>query len=150
MAFAKIDLWTNVLTLAVQLFFTHRLVTRVGIPIALTILPFVTLLGFGSLWLWPGFAALAVFQAIRRGLHYAVDRPVREMLYIPLTPDVKYKSKGLIDTFIYRTGDFIGIWITPPLQAMSLSLGLPGIGMSALWLTSAARLGGLVKKNRDM
>jgi AAA family ATP:ADP antiporter len=145
-AFAKIDLWSNVLTLAAQLFFTHRLVAKLGIPISLTILPLVTLLGFGSLWLWPGFAALAIFQVARRGLHYAVDRPVREMLYIPLTPDAKYKAKSFIDTFIYRTGDFIGIWITPMLQAISLSLGLPSLGMSALWLGSAAWLGGLARK----
>jgi len=71
------------------------------------------------------------------------------MLYIPLTPDVKYKAKSLIDTFAYRTGDFIGVWITPLLQSMSLSLGLPGIGMSALWFGNAAMLGRLVRKNRD-
>ncbi|MDR0498657.1 MAG: MFS transporter [Holophagales bacterium] len=145
-AFAKIDLWSNVLTLAAQLFFTHRLIARVGIPVALTILPFMTLLGFGFLWLWPGFAALAVFQVMRRGLHYAVDRPVREMLYIPLTPDTKYKAKSFIDTFVYRAGDFIGIWITPLIQAISLSLGMLSLGISTLWLGSAVWLGKLVRK----
>ena len=144
-AFAKIDLWSNVLTLAAQIFFTHRLVAKLGIPVSLTILPLVTLLGFGSLWLWPGFAALAIFQVMRRGIHYAIDRPVREMLYIPLGPDVKYKAKSFIDTFVYRSGDFIGIWITPLLQAMSLALSLPSLGMSALWLGGAAWLSRLVK-----
>lgn len=140
-AFARIDLWTNILTLVAQLFLAHRLVVRVGIPISLLILPIVTLLGFGSLWLFPGFAVLAVFQVARRGLHYAIDRPVREMLYIPLSPDAKYKAKSFIDTFVYRTGDFIGVWITPLLKAMSLSLGLPSIALTALWIGSATWLG---------
>lgn len=146
-AFARIDFWTNVLTLAAQLFLAHRLVARVGIPVSLMILPVVTLLGFGSLWLWPGFAAFAIFQVTRRGLHYAIDRPVREMLYIPLSADAKYKAKSFIDTFVYRTGDFVGIWITPLLKAMSLSLGLPSLAMSALWVGSAAWLGSLARRN---
>jgi AAA family ATP:ADP antiporter len=144
-AFAKIDIWSNVLTLIAQLFLTHRLVTRVGIPVSLAVLPIVTLLGFGALWLWPSFIVLAIFQVARRGLHYAVSRPVREMLYIPLVPDAKYKAKSFIDTFVFRAGDFIGVWITPLLTAMSLSLGLPSLGISLLWLGSSAWLGKLAK-----
>jgi AAA family ATP:ADP antiporter len=63
------------------------------------------------------------------------------MLYIPLGPDAKYKAKSFIDTFVFRAGDFIGVWITPLLAAMSLSLGLPSLGISMLWLGSAAWLG---------
>jgi AAA family ATP:ADP antiporter len=146
-AFAKIDLWSNVLTLAAQLLLTHRLVAKAGIPISLAILPMVTLLGFSTLWLWPGFVALAVFQVARRGLHYAVSRPVREMLYIPLEPDAKYKAKSFIDTFVFRAGDFVGVWITPMLAAMSLSLGLPSLGISMLWLGSAAWLGKVARNS---
>jgi AAA family ATP:ADP antiporter len=68
-AFAKIDFWANALTLTTQLFFTHRLVARAGLPIALAILPIVTLIGFGALWAWPAFISLALFQVARRGLH---------------------------------------------------------------------------------
>jgi AAA family ATP:ADP antiporter len=142
-AFAKLDLWANVLTLAAQLCLTHRLVAKVGIPVSLAILPLVTLLGFGALWLWPGFAALAAFQVARRGLHYAIDRPVREMLYIPLAPDAKYKAKSFIDTFVYRAGDLVGVWLDPLLRAMFIPLGLPSLGISALWLGGAAWLGRL-------
>jgi AAA family ATP:ADP antiporter len=149
-AFAKLDLWANVLTLAAQLCLTHRLVAKVGIPLSLAILPLVTLLGFGALWLWPGFAALAAFQVTRRGLHYAVDRPVREMLYIPLAPDAKYKAKGFIDTFVYRAGDLMGVWLDPLLRTVSMSLGLPSLCISVLWLGGAAWLGRLggEKQNR--
>jgi len=148
-AFAKLDLWANVLTLAAQLCLTHRLVAKVGIPISLAMLPFVTILGFGALMLWPGFAAIAVFQVARRGLHYAVDRPVREMLYIPLGPDAKYKAKSFIDTFVYRAGDLVGVWIDPLLRAISIPLGLPSLGISVLWLGGAAWLGRLGGEKKE-
>jgi len=147
-AFAKLDLWANVLTLVAQLCLTHRLVARVGIPISLAVLPFVTMLGFGALMLWPGFVALAIFQVARRGLHYAVDRPVREMLYIPLAPDAKYKAKSFIDTFVYRAGDLLGVWVDPLLRAISMPLGLPSLGISVLWLGGAAWLGRLSRERR--
>lgn len=146
-AFARIDLWVNVLTLLAQVLFTHRLVARVGVPVALTILPLVTLAGFGTLALWPGFAALAAFQVVRRGLHYAVDRPVREMLYIPLEAGVKYKAKSFIDTFVYRAGDLLGIWLTPILGSLAIPLGLPSLGVSGLWLGGAAWLGSRVRRD---
>jgi len=80
-------------------------------------------------------------QVARRGLHYAVDRPAREILYIPLGPEEKYKTKPFIDTFVYRGGDLLGVW-TPTLLA---SLGTPAapvaLGVSALWLGSGAWLG---------
>ncbi|MDR2561522.1 MAG: MFS transporter [Holophagales bacterium] len=142
-AFAKLDMWANILTLAAQLCLTHRLVARVGIAVSLVILPIVTILGFGALMLWPGFTALAIFQVARRGMHYAVDRPVREMLYIPLAPDAKYKAKSFIDTFVYRAGDLMGVWLDPLLRAISMSLGLPSLGISALWLGGAVWLGRL-------
>ncbi|OQA31455.1 MAG: TLC ATP/ADP transporter [Acidobacteria bacterium ADurb.Bin340] len=144
-AFARIDLGVNALTLLTQLFLTHRLVGRAGIPVMLAVLPLVTLGGFGALALWPGFATLAAVQVLRRGLHYAVDRPVREMLYIPLGPGMKYKAKSFIDTFVYRAGDLAGIWMTPILAALAWPLALPALGASLLWLGSAVGLGRKVK-----
>jgi len=34
-----------------------------------------------------------------RGLHYALNKPARENLYIPTTKEVKYKSKAWIEVF---------------------------------------------------
>jgi AAA family ATP:ADP antiporter len=145
-AFARLDLWTNLLTLAAQLFFTGRLIRLAGIPFVLLMLPLLTFAGFGALAAWPAFATLAVVQVARRGLHYAVDRPAREILYIPLGPEEKYKTKPFIDTFIYRGGDLLGVW-TPSFLAF---LGTPAapvaLGVSALWLGSGAWLGRQVRK----
>ncbi len=140
-AFARLDLWVNLLSLAVQLFFSGRIVSRLGVPATLLILPILSFAGFGALALWPTFAVLAAFQVARRGLHYAVDRPARELIYIPLSPDEKYKAKPFIDTFVYRTGDLLGAWTPAALALAGLSLGAAAVGASAAWIGSGVWLG---------
>jgi AAA family ATP:ADP antiporter len=144
-AFARIDLWVNVLALVTQVFLTGRILTGLGIPVVLGMLPVLTLAGFGALWIWPTFGVMALFQVLRRGLHYAVDRPAREILYIPLGPEERYKSKPFIDTFIYRGGDLLGAWAPTALAAVAVSAGLAAVGCSGLWLGSAWALGRRVK-----
>lgn len=144
-AFARIDLWVNVLTLATQVFLTGRIITTLGIPVVLSILPVLTMAGFGALWIWPTFGVMALFQVLRRGLHYAVDRPAREILYIPLGPEERYKSKPFIDTFIYRGGDLLGVWAPTALAALAIPVGLAAVGCSGLWLGSGLALGKRVK-----
>lgn len=140
-AFARLDLWVNVLTLVTQVFLSGRIFTRFGIPLVLSILPVLTMAGFGALWIWPTFGVMALFQILRRGLHYAVDRPARELLYIPLGAEERYKSKPFIDTFIYRGGDLLGVWAPTALAALGISASLAAVGCSGLWLGSGVALG---------
>ena len=145
-AFARIDFWVNVFTLFSQVFLASRVITRLGLRAVLCLMPVLTALGFGLLWAWPTFAILVSFQVLRRGLHYAVDRPAREALYIPLGPNEKYKAKPFIDTFIYRSGDLLGTW-TPSLLALgSVAPAAAALALSALWLAAGQQLGLLQKR----
>ena len=143
-AFARLDLWVNLLTLATQVLLTGRIFMTVGIPVVLTILPVLTLAGFGALWLWPTFGVLALFQVLRRGLHYAVDRPARELLYIPLGPEERYKSKPFIDTFIYRGGDLLGVWAPGALAMVAIASAPAAMALSAVWFGTGTWLGRLL------
>lgn len=145
-AFARLDLWTNVLTLSVQLLLTSRLLRSIGVSGVLLLLPLLTMAGFGALALWPTFAALAFVQVARRGLHYAVDRPAREILYIPLGPEERYKSKAFIDTFVFRGGDFLGVWAPTFFSALAVPVTLAALGCSGAWVATAGWLGRLVKR----
>jgi AAA family ATP:ADP antiporter len=145
-AFARLDLWVNVLTLVTQVLLTGRLLTGLGIPVVLSILPVLSLVGFGALWIWPTFGVMAIFQVLRRGLHYAVDRPAREILYIPLGAEERYKSKPFIDTFIYRGGDLLGVWAPTAFAALAIPVGLAAVGCSGLWLGSSLALGRQARK----
>ena len=145
-AFAKMDFWVNVLTLLVQLLLTSRLLRTIGVSGVLMVLPILTTVGFGALALWPTFAALAVVQVLRRGIHYAVDRPAREILYIPLGPEERYKSKAFIDTFVFRGGDFLGVWAPAFFSALAVPVALAALGCAGVWVAASARLGALVRR----
>ena len=94
------------------------------------------------------------YQVLRRGVHYAVDRPAREVLFTPLSPDEKYKSKAFIDTFVYRAGDMLGGWAPTWLAAfggwLQLSGPLPNwvlwIPLSLLWIAVAVVLGRMLRR----
>lgn len=140
-AFARLDLWTNLLTLAGQMFLTGRTLGRFRLAGILVVLPAMTFLGFGGLWVLPTFGMLALVQVSRRGLHYALDRPAREILYIPLGPEEKYKSKPFLDTFVYRTGDLLGVWAPSALALVAIPAAPVAMALSAAWYGTAAWLG---------
>lgn len=106
--FAKIDLFVNLIGLALGALITGKLMERFGVGVTLAALPLVTFLGFTGLGFAPTLATIAIFQVARRASDYAVSKPAREVLYTTLTRQEKYTAKSLIDTFIYRGGDALG------------------------------------------
>src|ERR1700722_20282248 len=62
--FATVDLGVNVLTLAVQLFLTGRILKRLGIASTLALLPIFSILGFGAVAAAPTLASVVGFQLL--------------------------------------------------------------------------------------
>lgn len=135
--FARIDLAVNILTLVTQMFLTGRIVKLLGVPLTLTLLPALSIIGFIALGGMPVIGVFVVFQVLRRAGEFAVARPTRELLYIVVPREDKYKAKNLIDTFVYRAGDQIAAWSTAGLTALGLTMaGVAFVAapMAALWL----------------
>lgn len=142
--FANVDIWVNGLTLLLQLFLTGRLMARVGVGLTLAALPLISMIGFLGLGLVPVLTAVVVFTVARRVTNFALSRPARETLFVPLSRGEKYKAKNLIDTVVYRVGDQLGAWTNGVL--IWLGLGIAGIAYSAvplaaLWLGLSLWLG---------
>jgi AAA family ATP:ADP antiporter len=128
--FASMDLAVNALTLVVQVFFTSRLVKWFGLATVLAIVPVLLAMGFTLLGISPVLAVLLVVQVIRRAGNYAVMRPAREMLYVVLSREEKYKAKNFIDTVVYRTGDAVSAWVYTGMR--SIGMGLSGVSLMAV------------------
>lgn len=148
--FANVDIWVNGLTLLLQLFLTGRLMARIGVGLTLAALPLISMVGFAGLGLMPVLAAVVVFTVARRVTNFALSRPARETLFVPLSRGEKYKAKNLIDTVVYRVGDQLGAWTNGLL--IWLGFGIAGIAWSAvplagLWLLLSLWLG---RRYRDL
>ncbi|MDH3637022.1 MAG: MFS transporter [Gammaproteobacteria bacterium] len=137
--FASIDLIVNGLTVLVQLFFTGRIVTRLGMAVALTTLPLLMMVGLLVLGSSPVLAVLALVQVTRRVVNYALTRPAREVLYTVVVPEDKYKTKNVTDTLVYRGGDALSAWLYAGLAAVGLSIGnilIAALPIALTWMIS--------------
>ncbi|MCC7124795.1 MAG: MFS transporter [Acidobacteria bacterium] len=123
--FANIDLLVNLITLTTQMFATGWFMRAFGIVAALAFLPALSVLGFSTLGLAPSIGVLMAFQVLRRAGNFAINRPAREVLFTVVSSEDRYKTKGFIDTFVYRAGDQLGAWAYAPMAA--IGLGIPGI-----------------------
>ena len=140
--FADIDLSVNALTLLVQIFFTGRIVLLLGVALALAFLPLLTMVGFAVLAVTPSIGTFAVIQVLRRAGDYAIARPTREVLFTVVPREDRYKTKGFIDTFVYRLGDQVGAWSVALLNSVgALAATIAAIAIATLWLVNGLWLG---------
>ncbi|MEN8763353.1 MAG: MFS transporter [Thiogranum sp.] len=142
--FAAMDLAVNTLTIVIQIFVTGRLVKRLGLAVTLALIPLLLGAGFAVLGSAPLLPVLVVVQVLRRAGNYAIMRPAREMLYVVLGREEKYKAKNFIDTAVYRAGDAMSAWLYAGLRAMGFSLGgiaWLAVPLAGLWAWLAYALG---------
>jgi AAA family ATP:ADP antiporter len=120
--FAAVDFAVNVGAFAVQAFATGRVAAAFGLGPGLAAVPLVSAAGFAALAAAPSLAVVASFQALRRTAEYALQRPARDVLFTVVSREEKYKSKGFIDTVVYRGGDALAGWVYAGLAAVGLSM----------------------------
>lgn len=120
---ASIDMWTQVAVLVLQLTLTGQIIRRLGLPVALAMLPAAMALGFIGLALYGSFAVLILLEATNRAIQRGLTRPARETLFTVVGREDKYKAKAFIDTFVYRAGDVIGAQTEGLLGRLGLAMG---------------------------
>lgn len=149
--FATLDLFTNLLTLVIQLIGTRILVRFLGVTGLLVALPIATGLGFAALAMAPAFAVLAVFQVLRRTGEYALARPGREILFTLVSREDKFKAKNVVDVVVYRGGDAAVAWLNIGLTAAGLGVGaiaLCALPLCGVWAATGAALGRMERRRR--
>lgn len=119
--FSTLDFATNVLTWLTQILITNRLVGRFGLVAALLFLPFVSMVGFLGIALWPGLVVYVCFSILRRVGEYALSKPAREVLFTVVSREEKYKAKNFIDTVVARGGDASTGWLVSGIKALGVT-----------------------------
>jgi ATP:ADP antiporter, AAA family len=142
---AQMDLAVNVLSIAVGLFATGRIVGKFGMPVTIALIPVLICAGLIVVAVSPFLGAVVALQVIRRAGNYAVTRPAREVLFTRVDREARFKAKPVIDIVAYRGGDMLMAWLFTGLT-QGLGLGLAavaavGAGIAALWSIVGIYLG---------
>lgn len=94
-----------------QLFVSGPVLRRFGIKTALLVAPILLVAGSLSVFLVPAVALLGWAVAVRgvdKGMDNTISQSVRELLYIPVSTEVKYKVKFFIDMFVTKFANGLG------------------------------------------
>ena len=97
--------------------------------------------------LWATFGVMMLVTATS----YAVNNPVKEMMYIPTSKDAKFKVKGLTDMFWSRSAKMSGMQVGGALNVPGDAMGsisrlmgygtLISLGFIGVWLAVAIYVG---------
>lgn len=139
-AFARIFTFTNLVAVVVQLLLTRRILTRAGVGVALSMLPFAILIGSAGYLLFPILLFGAMLNTFDNGLAYSLNQSAKEILYVPVSASEKYRAKAFIDIFVLRAakgvavvlGIFISLWFAKFSDIRWLSVWV--MLLLALWL----------------
>ena len=142
---AQMDLAVNVLSIAVGLFATGRIIGKFGMSVTIALIPVLICAGLIIVAVSPFLGAVVALQVIRRAGNYAVTRPAREVLFTRVDREARFKAKPVIDIVAYRGGDMLMAWLFTGLT-QGLGLGLAavaavGAGIAALWSIVGIYLG---------
>ncbi|MGQ9672201.1 MAG: Npt1/Npt2 family nucleotide transporter [Candidatus Aminicenantales bacterium] len=93
-----------------QLFLTSPLIRRFGIRLTLLIYPLILLFASAGIGIvaYASILPAILIKASDKSLAYSLNQSVRELLYIPISPGAKYKSKIFIDMFVNRLAKGLG------------------------------------------
>lgn len=143
--FAMIATWVGILSLAIQLTATGRIIPAIGVGRAAALLPLVFLVGFAVLALSPVLLVVAGFQAVQRATNFGIANLARESLWTVVSREEKFKAKNIVDGTVFRGADAINAQVFS-LFSRVLALSVPVIaGISAAvalgWLVLSLWLG---------
>lgn len=141
----SIDWLVNLLTFGLAFFATSRIVEKLGVGVALALLPLLVVGGLVILAFAPVIVVLLGLQVGRRAGNYGVTKPAREMLFTLVDRETRFKAKPVIDIVVYRGGDTVTSWLFTGLtQGLGLgvsAVALVGAGIAAVWAAIGLYLG---------
>lgn len=113
----------------------------------LMLLPVLSAFGILAIFLKPTLSTAVLVMITIKGLHFALNQPAKEQLYIPTSRASKYKSKAWIDAFGLRAAKVCGSSI----HILRCFMPLGFIGASSLfcwmliliWMVSAFYVGNI-------
>lgn len=150
-AFGRVGLCVNVGTAALALLGVRPIVERIGVAACLEILPAGALICVAAVCVDRSLTTTTVALVTASALTFGLNSPVKEMLYVRTSKDIKYKAKSWSAMYGHQLMKVIGaqvnLWVDQespgcapgcfhPLPTLSLA-----IAWAALWCAVVHQVG---------
>ena len=141
--FAEVTFYLSLVSFVVQVGLTSHIHRSLGLTVALLILPVglgasATLILLTGMYWAPGIA-----RVLDGSLRYSLDKTTREVLFLPLPPDLKLRAKAFVDVtmdrFAKAAGNVVLLVLIKPwgLGLDWVRLSYASLAMMAIWIALA-------------
>ncbi len=114
--------WVNVVALILQAFVASRLLKFGGFGLILLTMPVVALVSYTAMAFIPILAVVKAMKIAENSTDYSINNTARNVLWLPVSAELKYKGKPTIDSLFVRMGDGIAaLTVLVGVQFLALS-----------------------------
>ncbi|HPE85242.1 MAG: hypothetical protein KDK44_01650 [Chlamydiia bacterium] len=126
--------------LCLQLVGSYLMVKWMGLRKSHVVVPIVLLLNSLAFLALPTLGVMCVAFGTVKAFDYSLFAILKEMLYVPLQKEEKFKAKAIIDVFAYRSAKVLGAFTILALQMWASSaISWTALGIFTLWALMSAR-----------
>ncbi|HLB52648.1 MAG TPA: Npt1/Npt2 family nucleotide transporter [Chlamydiales bacterium] len=141
---------TNLCSGVFQLIGGFLMVHFLGVRGGHLFVPLLLLCNSVTAWLFPTFSVISLSYILIKSIDFSLFGVIREMLYIPMKLDEKFRAKAIIDVFAYRSAKaliavcilllqvFVGKEILQSIHLFSIAVFLAWIGVVFFLLKKVA------------
>jgi AAA family ATP:ADP antiporter len=133
--------WVNVTALLLQTLVASRLLKYGGFGAIFLLLPVIALVSYSSMAFLPVLWMVRVMKVAENSVDYSINNTARQVLWLPTTAAMKYKTKPVVDSLFVRLGDgcaavtvLVGVHL---LQLSTQSFFLVNVAIVLGWLAAA-------------
>ena len=133
--------WVNVFALLLQAFVASRLLKFGGFGLILLTMPVVALISYTAMAFVPILAIVKAMKIVENSTDYSINNTARNVLWLPVSAEMKYKGKPTIDSLCVRIGDGVAaltVLIGVQLLALSTqSFFVLNVALVLIWIAFA-------------
>lgn len=136
--------WVNATAAVLQAFVVARVVRFAGVRVGLLLLPTIALGGYAMIATVPVLVLIKVAKIGENSVDYSLHNTIRQMLWLPTSPEAKYKAKAAVDTFFVRFGDVLAagvVWGGTSLALTPRMFAGVNVAVVVIWLGLALIVG---------
>ena len=120
---AFMGLYLNAVTFSVQLFLTGTVIRILGLGGALRFSPAAVIVGSLGVLALPGIWLISGLRMIQAGCRYSLNKTSLEVLYLPIPPEIKNRTKVFLDMVVDRvSGGLAGLLLVFCTSVLLLNL----------------------------